>query len=363
MALHKDFPRSPYAILEPDLRWFPADESLREHGQEKLLPPLVFTLRRKVKEWRANDYQGASDTSKVLLKYWFQTEHILPKTDGSSFQFEYYFAQREAVETLIYLHDVVQVKDKYDMIRFDSTGLVSAGMFQENWRRFLIKMATGSGKTKVLSLAIAWSYFHKLYEEDSDLARNFLLITPNIIVLDRLKTDFEGLKIFAQDPVIPPNGYEGRNWKDDFQVTVHLQDEVNIVRKVGNLFLTNIHRVYDSGDHTASFDDGDTTEYFLGPRAVSKTNEQRTDLGLIVREIDELMVLNDEAHHMHDEKMAWFQSIKDIHNKLLQKDRYLSLQIDVTATPKHKNGAMFVQTVSDYPVSYTHLTLPTSDLV
>lgn len=350
MALHKDFPQSPYAILEPDIRWFPADESLREHGQEKLLPPLVYTLRRKVKEWRDNDYQGASETSKTLLKYWFQAEHILPTSDGGSFQFEYYFAQREAVETLIYLHDVAQVKDKYDMIRFDSTGLVSAGMFQENWRRFLIKMATGSGKTKVLSLAIAWSYFHKLYEEDSDLARNFLLITPNIIVLDRLKTDFEGLKIFSQDPVIPPNGYEGRNWKDDFQVMVHLQDEVNIVRKVGNIFLTNIHRVYDSGNHVASFEDEDTTAYFLGPRAVSKTNEQRTDLGLIVREIDELMVLNDEAHHMHDEKMAWFQSIQDIHNKLLQKGRYLSLQIDVTATPKHKNGAIFVQTVSDYPL-------------
>ncbi|MDO9538087.1 MAG: type III restriction endonuclease subunit R, partial [Thermoplasmata archaeon] len=147
MALHSDFPKSPYVVLDPDIRWFPADESLRELGQEKLLPPLVFTLRRKVKEWRDSDYEGTTETSRALLKYWFQTEHILPKADGSSFQFEYYFAQREALETIIYLHDVAQVKDKYDMIRYDSTGLVSAGMFQENWRRFLIKMATGSGKT------------------------------------------------------------------------------------------------------------------------------------------------------------------------------------------------------------------------
>lgn len=69
---------------------------------------------------RENDYQGASETSKALLKYWFQTEHILPTANGGSFQFEYYFAQREAVETIIYLHDVAQIKDKYDMIRFDS---------------------------------------------------------------------------------------------------------------------------------------------------------------------------------------------------------------------------------------------------
>ena len=100
------------------------------------------------------------------------------------------FAQREALETVVYLYDVVNAKDKYDLIRFDSSGAVSANMFDETWRRFVIKMATGSGKTKVMSLVLAWCYFHKLYEEDSELARNFLLITPNIIVLDRIRADF-----------------------------------------------------------------------------------------------------------------------------------------------------------------------------
>ena len=66
--------------------------------------------------------------------------------------------------------------------------------------RFVVKMATGAGRTKVLSLALAWSYFHKLYEPDSQLARNFLVIAPNIIVLDRIYKDFEGLRIFFQDP-------------------------------------------------------------------------------------------------------------------------------------------------------------------
>ena len=85
-------------------------------------------------------------------------------------------------------------------------------------------MATGSGKTKVLSLILAWSYFHKHYEEGSELARNFLVITPNIIVLDRIRTDFDGLKIFFEDPILPDNGYEGQNWRDDFQMTLHVQD-------------------------------------------------------------------------------------------------------------------------------------------
>ena len=75
---------------------------------------------------------------------------------------------------------------------------LSGSMFDETWSRFVIKMATGSGKTKVLSLILAWSYFHKLYEENSTLARNFLIITPNIIVLDRIRSDFDGLKIFLK---------------------------------------------------------------------------------------------------------------------------------------------------------------------
>jgi len=62
---------------------------------------------------------------------------------------------------------VVEVKDKFDLMRFDSSGAVSAGMFDETWRRFVVKMATGTGKTKVLSLVLAWSFFHKLYEAES----------------------------------------------------------------------------------------------------------------------------------------------------------------------------------------------------
>ena len=71
---------------------------------------------------------------------------------------------------------------------------------------------------------------------------------------------------------------------------------------------------------------------------------------MIVRDIDELVVLNDEAHHIHDSRLAWFKSIEDIHNRLKQKGGNLSLQVDVTATPKHTNGAIFVQTISDYPL-------------
>ena len=350
MALHPDFPDSPHTILDPDIRWFPADEALRESSYEKLMPPLVHQLRKKVKDWRDSGYEGATDTSISLLNFWFGTEHLMPKADGTMADFQYYFAQQEAVETVVYLYDAVKVKDKYDLLRYDSSGAVSAGMFDEEWKRFVIKMATGSGKTKVLSLILTWCYFHKLYETDSELARNFLVITPNIIVLDRIRADFDGLRIFFEDPVLPDNGFDGCNWRDDFQLTLHIQDEVNITRKTGNLFLTNIHRVYSSNDIVPSADDEDTMDYFLGKRPTGATTDSKVDLGDIVRDIDELVILNDEAHHIHDPRMAWFKSIEDIHNRLKHKDKFLSLQVDVTATPRHNNGGIFVQTVCDYPL-------------
>lgn len=351
MALHKDFPKNPYEILDPSIRWFPADEDLRDPiNMSKLLPPLVADLRIKVKEWRDKHYEGASETSKALLNWWFKEEHILYDQFGASSKFRYYFSQREAMETVIWLYEGAKVKDKYDLIRYNSTGVLSAGMFTEEWLRFVIKMATGAGKTKVMSLMIAWAYFHKKYEQDSLLAKNFLLITPNVIVFERIKNDFEGLKIFFNDPVLPDNGYQGQNWQDDFQITLHLQDKLATISDTGNIFLTNIHRVFEGNIKDASIDDEDTSSYFLGHKPVTKTNDSTVDLGMIVRDIDELIVINDEAHHIHDEKMAWFSSIRDIDNRLKQKGSGLALQLDVTATPKKNDGSIFVQTISDYPL-------------
>jgi len=350
MALHRDFPDSPHAILDPEIRWFPADEALREISADKLMSPLVYQLRCKVKEFRDSGYVGTTDTSRSLLNWWFKEPHLLPQADGNMVTFQYFFAQREALETIVYLYDVVGAKDKFDLMRFDSSGPMSAQMFDESWRRYVVKMATGSGKTKVMSLVLAWSFFHRRYEPGSELARNFLVITPNIIVLDRIYKDFEGLRIFFEDPVIPDNGFDGRNWRDDFQLTLHLQDEVRVTRPTGNIFLINIHRVYSGTEIPPSPDDDNSMDYFFGKRPTGATTDATVDLGDIVRDIDELMVLNDEAHHIHDAKLAWFKSIEDIHNRLLQKGDALSLQVDVTATPKHNNGAIFVQTISDYPL-------------
>jgi len=159
MALPPNFPESPYAILAPNARWEPGRGDLFE-----MLPPLVSSLRQAVAQWRAGGYQGASQTSRSLLHWWFGEQHWQQGASGAMQQFRYYFAQQEAVETILYLLENPQhpVREPLDLLRFDSTGKVSTGMFDETWRRFVIKMATGSGKTKVMSLLLAWSYFHKL---------------------------------------------------------------------------------------------------------------------------------------------------------------------------------------------------------
>lgn len=349
MGLSADFPRDPHVILDPAQRWFPGETDQTDKGLQTLLPPLVHRIRQGVKAWRDAGYAGASETSAALLRHWFQTEHLLPTATGDVRRFQYYFCQREAVETIIWLYEIERARDPYGLIKYDSHGYASQAMFSEDWTRYVIKMATGSGKTKVMSLLLAWAYFHKRYEPDSDLSTNFLVIAPNIIVLDRLYEDFQGLRIFFHDPVLPDNGYEGQNWRDDFQVTLHVQDQVGRISETGNIFLTNIHRVFEN-DKVPSFEDDNTMDYFLGKRPTGKTNDSRTDLGRIVREVPDLMVINDEAHHIHDEGLAWYKNIEDIRQRLRQKGREDFLQLDLTATPKHNNGAIFVQTVTDYPL-------------
>jgi type III restriction enzyme len=350
MPLSEQFPRDPYAILDPGLRWYPGDELLGNIGREKLIPPLVEKVRNGVKTWRDGGYKGASDTTRALLRWWFGEEHLAPQSDGAMAIFRWYFAQREAVESAIWLYEVERAREPYAlMTRYDSSQALSRQMFPEDWARYLLKLATGAGKTKVMSLLMTWSYFHKLYEADSPLSTNFLLIAPNIIVLDRLRTDFDGARIFRDDPLLPPDGWEGQTWDSDFQLRVHIQDDIGLVAKQGNLFLTNIHRVYEGGEEP-SFDDQDTTDYFLGKKPVTKTTDSSVDLGVIIRDVDDLVVLNDEAHHLHDRNSAWFRSIEDITMRLRQKGSDLSVQLDLTATPRHNDGSIFVQTVSDYPL-------------
>jgi Type III restriction enzyme, res subunit. len=203
MGLDKNFPRQPHNIIDPEVRWFPGSDNMGDKGRDKLLPPLVNKIRKDVSIWRDAGYPNISEVTKSLLTYWFKTEH----TNG----FQYYFAQRESVETIIFLYEHENIRTPSELLKYDSSGFLVESMFEETWLRLVIKQATGTGKTKVLSLLMAWCYFHKEFNKNSELSKNFLLLAPNTIVLDRLKTDIEGLSVFNNDPVLPPNGYSGRS--------------------------------------------------------------------------------------------------------------------------------------------------------
>lgn len=336
----------PFKILSPNERWAPTQSQMDafQNAYEKLLPPLVYKIRLAVAKWRDENYPGASDTTKSLLNFWFNQEHLIGQK-----KFSFFFSQREAIESIVYLYEIANAKDKYELMKFDSSGRISTGMFDENWTRYVVKMATGAGKTKVMGLTLVWSYFHKLYEADSTLSKDFLVIAPNIIVLNRLRKDFDGLKMFFDEPFIPDNGFDDKDWKNDFQLTLHIQDDLKPITESGNIFLTNIHRVFFNEEPEQSFE---TTFLGVKPKPDADTSKG-LDLGKILRsdKIKNLVVLNDEAHHIHDSSLAWFKSIEDINNKLkLKTGNGISLQADYTATPRHNNGAIFVQTICDYPL-------------
>lgn len=338
--------QNPFQILKPEERWYPSESQMDafQNQYEKLLPPLVYKIRKAVADWREQDYKGISKTTKSLFKFWFQQEHSVNEQT-----FQFFFSQREAIESIVYLYEVAKAQDKINYHLYDLSGNVADSSFYETWTRYVIKMATGAGKTKVMGLTLVWSYFHKLYEEESKLSKNFLVIAPNIIVLNRLQKDFGGLKMFFEEPFIPENGFEDKNWLDDFQITLHIQDDLKQISESGNIFLTNIHRVFFQ--ETVQ----ETTETtFLGTKPKPNADtDSGLDLGKVLRssKIEDLVILNDEAHHIHDQNMAWFKSIENINSKILLKTgKKLSLQADFSATPKHNNGAIFVQTICDYPL-------------
>ena len=228
MPISDKFPKSPFEIVDPDIRWKPSIEKDRDNFQH-FHAPFVEKIRKEIFEWRQYGYDEISETSRDLLNFWFNQDHL----NG----FRYYFGQRESVEAVIFLYEKMGVRDNKDLLKLDSWG-ITEDFIDDGWLRLVLKQATGTGKTKVLTLLMAWSYFHKTYENDSSLSKNFLLIAPNTIVLDRLKDDIDELKVFGIDPIVPNDGYQGKTWQ--FNPTVHIQDKIKTISDQGNIFLTNI---------------------------------------------------------------------------------------------------------------------------
>jgi len=319
-------------------------------GRRPSKVPLVRAIRAEVDAWRRADYPGASDTSRTLLHHWFQSEHLVRNELGEEIPFHYHWAQREAIETFIYLYEIRRVRNVGELLfEFGDEQLADLALGispeQDQWAKYCAKIATGAGKTKIMTLAIVWSYFHSLYEPNSDLARHFVVIAPNLTVYERLKDDFENCAIFYSDPLIPDE------WRPDFQMQVVLQDEPGGATTTGAIYLTNIHRLYPSRDNREEETD-DAVSAIFGPKVV---RGRALDTGEALRRRitahPRLMVLNDEAHHLHDPDLAWNRAIDSLHDESRQRGNAgLCLQLDFTATPKHNDGSLFRHIVVDFPL-------------
>lgn len=308
---------------------------------------LVSNLRAAVREWREAFYIGASDTTIQLLNHWFNRAHRQTQPNGEELEFRYFFCQREAVETLIYLKEVRRIESLSQIIaEFGGTNaeLQALGITEteDAWSRYAFKLATGAGKTKVMSLCIVWSYFHALRESESEMARHFVVIAPNLTVYERLKDDFGNGRVFDTDPLIPPE------WRGDWNLSVVLQDEASGAATGGTLYLTNIHRLYEKRKKKAE----DEGYAWMGP-AVSKSKALDTGAALRDRITTHrhVMILNDEAHHVWDADSAWNDAIATLHETILAKSGCkLVAQLDFSATPKDNKGLLFKHIVCDTPL-------------
>jgi type III restriction enzyme len=314
---------------------------------------IAQNIRGAVRDWREGFYAGASDTTRYLLDYWFNRSHLRQTPSGEDFEFRYYFCQREAIETLVYLKELRKLRCLSEIIaEFGGADaeVAALGITEEEdaWGRYAFKLATGAGKTKVMSLAIVWSYFHSLRESDSDMARHFVLLAPGLTVYERLKDDFrpgDGRPdIFDSDPLIPAE------WRGDWNLSVVLQDEAAGATSGGVLYLTNIHRLHDIKRRT-SRSQADTYSW-MGP-TVSKASALDTaaELRDRITKHPRVMVINDEAHHVWDPDSAWNDAIRFIHETNRQRGGTgIVAQLDFSATPKDNRGQIFKHVICDTPL-------------
>jgi type III restriction enzyme len=300
--------------------------------------PCVPALREAVKAWKAGGYKGITDTTRILLNHWFCTDHKL----RTGLPFKYHASQREAIETLIFVWEFDKVRTRKGLLERYATDLRDLRLPPyDEFARYCVKMATGSGKTKVMALAIAWQFFNAMRESEEmakEYAKTFLVLAPNVIVLERLKTDFSGGNIFRHDPVVP------KELEIFWDFDCVMRGDAERAHAEGTLFLTNIQQFYERPDRT---NDGEPEEMtaVLGSKPPSKKLEL-TDFGdRIALRAGKLLVVNDEAHHTHEEDSEWNAVVRRLHGKT-----NLTAQLDFSATPRFQKGAIFPWTISDYPL-------------
>ncbi|MCX8014569.1 MAG: DEAD/DEAH box helicase family protein, partial [candidate division WOR-3 bacterium] len=266
---------------------------------------LVNELRRAVFNWRQQDYPKITNTTRRLLQFWFKEDHIV-----NNDLFEFWFCQREAIETLIYVYEVMKKRTFIDLARdFGSGQILNYDPSIDQYPLYAFKMATGSGKTFVMALAVVWSYFNSKIEKNDDYTSKFLLIAPNVIVYERLKKDFEDGKIFKESPFIPSE------WQDDFHLKVILREDPIHIIPDDVLFLTNIQQLEERRSNKEEVEE--YVDDLLVLRDVKRHDiYQENRIKEVLTSCPNIMILKDEAHHIYHFERAWKQILLKLNKEL-----------------------------------------------
>ncbi len=221
--------------------------------------PLVNKIRPRVKAWReypTNPYAGVTGITKRLLEHWYDVNERQDR--------RFFFCQLEAIETLIWLAEAPQSEKVGIDIPSDS------GPFH----RLCSKMATGSGKTIVMAMLIAWQVLNKVtYPQDTRFSKNIFVVAPGLTVKNRLQVLM---------PSSPGNYY------DEFNI---IPPGLSEKLRQGKVLVRNWHAL-----------NWETEEQLAKKRSVDKRGAKSDEA--YVREVLEemanahnIVVINDEAHH------------------------------------------------------------------
>jgi type III restriction enzyme len=248
---------------------------------------LVNQIRDRVKTWRQGGYVGVTPTTSQLLAYW----------NDPGREKKLFFCQIEALETAIYITEVAR---KYGDAWIENTLREANNTANPGLLRTAFKMATGSGKTVVMAMLIAWHTLNKLANpQDGRFSDTFLIVTPGITIRDRLRV------LLPNDP---QNYYRQREI-----IPAQWQEQLGRAK----ILITNFHAFQlrekvAAGKLTKTILSGGETGVF------TETPDQM--VRRVCRELGNkrnIIVINDEAHHCYrrkpdgeDEKLAGDERIE-----------------------------------------------------
>ncbi len=325
--------------------------------------PLAKSIEPAVKEWSENNYPSVNGKqitpiTRELLNWWFTDE----AHEGERF----HSCQKRAIETIIYCYEILNVPIVKELFEHFSKEILKEqqnlkkSVEEITYPRFGVKMATGTGKTWIMNAIIVWQYFNKIRLEDKRFSSHFLLCAPGNIVYERLLDSFlgkqdENRKRKTSEADINRNIFIPPDWKDDFSLRVFKKEDLQegtITTESPFVLITNWHQLMDTTKQRE-----DTKAEALGVEMKSDNISLRVErfMNLLTYNPD-LIVLNDEAHHVHSaansEEKRWQESINIIRENIKENNKgSLFAQFDFTATPftiKGKKKEYFPHVIYDF---------------